>query len=45
MKQAEMAAHSSGRNGGDNRVFDAPGAGVLHMIATATGFIMDDPEK
>jgi hypothetical protein len=36
MKQAEIAAHSSGRNGGDSRVFDAPLIGVLQTIATAT---------
>jgi hypothetical protein len=36
MKQAEIAAHSSGRKGGESRVFDAPLIGVLQMIATAT---------
>jgi hypothetical protein len=36
MKQAEIAAHSSGRNGGDRRVFDCPAAGVLQTTATAT---------
>ncbi|HET7381723.1 MAG TPA: hypothetical protein VFJ59_03950 [Pseudolabrys sp.] len=36
MKQAEIAAHSSGRKGGDSRVFDVPLIGVLQMIATAT---------
>ena len=35
MKQAEMAAHSSGHNGGESRVFDCPGAGVLQTMATA----------
>jgi hypothetical protein len=35
MKQAEIAAHSLGWSGGDKRVFDCPGAGVLQMIATA----------
>ena len=35
MKQAESAAHSSGRSGGDSRVFDFPGAGVLQTMATA----------
>src|SRR3569833_729751 len=39
MKQDEMAAHSSGANGGDSRVFDLPGIGVLQMMATAMGFI------
>jgi hypothetical protein len=38
MKQAEIAAHSYGRRGGDKRVFDKPAAGVLQMIATATVF-------
>src|SRR6185312_1939606 len=37
MKQPEIAAHSSGRNGGDSRVFDWPARGVLQMMATATG--------
>lgn len=36
MKHADIAAHSSGRKGGDSRVFEAPLTGVLHMIATAT---------
>ena len=36
MKQAEIAAHSSGRNGGDSRVFDAPLIGVLQVMASAT---------
>ena len=36
IKQDEIDAHSSGRSGGDSRVFDFPGAGVLQMIATAT---------
>src|ERR1700704_1025479 len=38
MKQAERSAHSSGRNGGDSRVFDCPGRGVLQKIPTATVF-------
>ena len=36
MKQAESAAHSSGRKGGDSLVLDRPLIGVLHMMATAT---------
>jgi hypothetical protein len=36
MKHAEMAAHSSGRSGGDSRVLDDPLIGVLQIIATAT---------
>ena len=36
MKQAERAAHSSGRNGGDRRVLENPGAGVLQKIPIAT---------
>lgn len=36
MKQPEIAAHSSARSGGESRVLDAPGIGVLHMIAKAT---------
>jgi hypothetical protein len=39
MKQDEIDAHSSGRSGGDRRVFDFPGAGVLQTMATATVFI------
>src|SRR6185437_2509816 len=37
IKQLEIAAHSSGRSGGDKRVFDWPAVGVLQIIATATG--------
>jgi hypothetical protein len=36
MKQADSAAHSSGRSGGDKRVFDCPAIGALQTIATAT---------
>jgi hypothetical protein len=36
MKHAEMAAHSSGRSGGESLVFECPLIGVLQMIATAT---------
>lgn len=36
MKQREISAQSSIANGGDRRVFDNPGVGVLQMIATAT---------
>ena len=36
MKQADSAAHSSGRSGGDRRVFDCPAMGALQTIATAT---------
>src|SRR3974377_807471 len=36
MKQAESTAHSSGRSGGDNRVFDCPSVGVLQTMAIAT---------
>jgi hypothetical protein len=43
MKQAEMAAHSSGCNSGDNRVFECPGHGVLQMIATATDDMVSTP--
>ena len=39
MKQREISAHSSGKSGGDSRVFDFPAMGVLQMIATATGFM------
>src|SRR5258708_37181206 len=45
MKQAEMPAHSSGRSGGDNRVFECPGRGVLQMIATATEDITSSPRR
>jgi len=43
MKQADNAAHSSGRSGGDNLVFDFPAIGVLQIIATATVFAMAYP--
>jgi hypothetical protein len=36
MKQAESAAHSSGRSGGDRRVLEYPAAGVLQNIPMAT---------
>src|SRR6185295_12419077 len=36
MKQAESAAHSSGRNGGARRVLDAPARGVLQKMPIAT---------
>ena len=36
MKHAEMALQSSGRRGGDSRVFEKPAAGVLQKIPTAT---------
>ena len=36
IKQAEIAAHSSGRNGGESRVFERPGAGVLQKMPIAT---------
>ena len=36
MKQAESAAHSSGRSGGERRVLESPGAGVLQNIPIAT---------
>ena len=36
MKQAESAAHSSGRSGGERRVLENPGAGVLQKIPIAT---------
>src|SRR5205085_10116629 len=36
MKQAESPAHSSGRSGGDRRVFDRPAAGVLQKMPIAT---------
>src|SRR3954451_20370497 len=36
IKQAERSAHSSGRSGGDSRVLDNPGRGVLQKIPTAT---------
>src|SRR5215510_8883370 len=39
MKQAEMAAHSSGRSGGDRRVLQSPVIGVLQTMATATDCI------
>src|SRR5260370_19340211 len=45
MKQAEKPAHSSGRSGGDNRVFECPGRGVLQMIATATEDITSSPRR
>ena len=35
MKHAEIAAHSSGRKGGDRRVFDKPLFGVLQQMASA----------
>jgi hypothetical protein len=35
MKQAESAAHSSGRSGGDRRVFECPGIGVLQKMPIA----------
>ncbi len=35
MKQAEIAAHSSGCNGGESRVFEAPLIGVLQAMASA----------
>ena len=40
MKQREISAHSSGRSGGDSRVFDFPAMGVLQIIAAATGFML-----
>src|SRR5690242_11373663 len=40
MKQAESAAHSSGRRGGESRVLDWPGAGVLQKIPMATSCIL-----
>jgi hypothetical protein len=36
MKQADKAAHSSPRNGGESRVLDCPAIGVLQKIAAAT---------
>src|SRR5262245_32154633 len=36
MKLADRPAHSSGRNGGDRRVLECPGSGVLQMMPTAT---------
>jgi hypothetical protein len=43
MKQAEMAAQSSGRSGGESRVFDCPGAGVLQKMPMATSFTRRSP--
>jgi len=43
MKQLEIAAHSSGRSGGDRRVFDVPAAGVLHTMAMAMRVIGHKP--
>jgi hypothetical protein len=40
MKHAEMAAHSSGRSGGDRRVLHIPVIGVLQTIGTATDRIV-----
>src|SRR5262245_20890855 len=36
MKHADSAAHSSGRKGGDSRVFEKPAMGVLQMMPMAT---------
>src|SRR5262245_14498604 len=36
IKHADSAAHSSGRNGGDSRVFESPAIGVLHTMPIAT---------
>src|SRR5690242_16459797 len=36
MKQADSAAHSSGRNGGESLVLEKPAAGVLQKMPIAT---------
>ena len=43
MKQADSAAHSSGRSGGDSRVLDRPAAGVLQKMPTATDGTLGAP--
>ena len=45
MKQAEIAAQSSGAKGGDSRVFEAPLFGVLAVMAMATVLKASFPDR